>query len=170
MKLFKVSTLPLPQLWSALFFFMLWTLGLDSSMCMIESVSTFVVESAPSRLRSKKTLVTLAICIVFFLASIFFACDAARFFYDFDQLLYHLLLLLSYLIDLIDTYCGGPSLIWVVFLEAVMIAFFYGVPNFIKDLVEITRSEAVERAWPLFYLVYCFVCPAALALVSPCNS
>ena len=93
MKLFKVSTLPLPQLWSALFFFMLWTLGLDSSMCMIESVSTFVVESAPSRLRSKKTLVTLAICIVFFLASIFFACDAARFFSNFDQLLYDILLL-----------------------------------------------------------------------------
>ena len=80
------------------------------------------------------------------------------------------LLLLSYLLELIDTYYGGPSLIWVVFLEAVMIAFFYGVPTFINDLVEITRSEAIGRAWPLFYLVYCFVCPAALALVSPCNS
>ena len=73
----QLSTLPLPQLWSALFFFMLYTLGLDSSMCMIESVSTFVVDSAPATLRSKKTLVTLAICIVFFLASIVFACDAA---------------------------------------------------------------------------------------------
>ena len=74
-----MSTLPLPQLWSALFFFMLWTLGLDSSMVMIESVSTFVVESAPpGMLQSKKTLVTLAICIIYLLASIFFACDAAK--------------------------------------------------------------------------------------------
>ena len=157
-----MSTLPLPQLWSALFFFMLWTLGLDSSMCMIESVSTFFVESAPGRLRAKKTLVTLAICIVFFLASIFFACDAARFFSHFDQLLYQLLLL-SYLIDLIDIYCGGPSLIWVVFLEAIMVAFFYGVPTFINDLVEITRSEALGRARPLFKIVYYLLTPAALA-------
>ena len=63
-------------------------------------------------------------------------------FFHFDQLLYHLIVLLSYLIDLIDTYCGGPSLIWVVSLE---VAFFYGVPTFINDLVEITRSEAVGR-------------------------
>ena len=75
--IFKVSTLPLPQLWSALFFFMLWTLGLDSSMCMVESVSTFVVDSCPATLRTKKTLVTFVICIIFFVASIFFACDNA---------------------------------------------------------------------------------------------
>ena len=117
-------------------------------MCMIESVSTFVVDSAPTTLRSRKTLVTLAICIVFFLASIVFACDAA-----------------TYLVDLIDYYCGGPSLIWVGFLEAVMVAFFYGVHTFINDLVEITRSKALGRAWPLFYCVYYFVTPASLALV-----
>ena len=78
-----------------------------------------------------------------------------------------LLPLLSYLIDLIDKYCAGPSLIWVVFLEAVMVAFFYGVPTFINDLVEITRSEAVGRAWPLFYVFFFFLTPASLALVSP---
>ena len=44
-----------------------------------------------------------------------------------------------------------------------MVAFFYGVPTFINDLVEITRSEAVGRAWPLFYLVYYFLTPATLA-------
>ena len=44
-----------------------------------------------------------------------------------------------------------------------MVAFFYGVPTFINDLVEITRSDAVGRAWPLFYLVYYFLTPATLA-------
>ena len=52
-----------------------------------------------------------------------------------------------------------------VFLEAVMVAFFYGVQTFINDLVEITRSKALGRAWPLFYCVYYFVTPASLALV-----
>ena len=56
-----------------------------------------------------------------------------------------------------------------------MVAFFYGVPTFINDLVEITRSEAVGRAWPLFYLVYYFLTPGALAMVKsyfrpPCCS
>ena len=62
-----------------------------------------------------------------------------------------------------------------VFLEAIMVAFFYGVPTFIDDLVEITRSEAVGRAWPIFYLVYYFLTPGALAMVKsyfrpPCCS
>ena len=52
-----------------------------------------------------------------------------------------------------------------VLLEAVMVAFFYGVQTFIDDLVEITRSKALGRAWPLFYFVYYFVTPASLALV-----
>ena len=52
----QLSTLPLPQLWSALFFFMLYTLGLDSSMCMIESVSTFVVDSAPTTTKRGQAL------------------------------------------------------------------------------------------------------------------
>ena len=130
---------------------MLWTLGLDSSMCMIEAVSTFIVESAPVKLKSKKTLVTAVICVAFFLASIIFACDAA-----------------VYLVDIIDKYCGGPSLIWVVFLEAIMVAFFYGVYTFIDDLVEITRSKTLRRAWRLFYLVYYSITPISLALVKLC--
>ena len=44
-----------------------------------------------------------------------------------------------------------------------MIAFFYGVPTFINDLVEITRSEALGRLRPLFYIVYYLLTPAALA-------
>ena len=69
----QLSTLPLPQLWSVLFFLMLITLGIDSSMCMIEAISTFVIDSAP-RLYSHKTLVTFAICAALFVLSLPFAC------------------------------------------------------------------------------------------------
>ena len=77
-----------------------------------------------------------------------------------------LVLLLSYIVDLIDVYYGGPTLIWVAFLEAVMVAFFYGVPTFVNDLVEITRSEALARSWPVFYLFYYFLTPAALTVAT----
>ena len=71
----------------------------------------------------------------------------------------------SYLITLLDKYCANPSLIWVVLLEAIMLAIFYGLPTFIDDLVEITRSAALDRAWPLFYVFYYFLTPGALAAV-----
>jgi SNF family Na+-dependent transporter len=73
----QVGSLPLPQLWSVLFFFMLVTLGLDSSMCLVEAVSTFLVDSAP-RLRARKTLVTLSVCLLFLLCSLPLASTAGR--------------------------------------------------------------------------------------------
>ena len=152
----------MPQLWSALFFFMLWTLGLDSSMCLIDSATSFIIDSYPEKFQTKRTLVTLVFCIVCFLISVPLACDNAR------CALSHLMtsfitVLLSHIVDLIDHYYAGPTLIYIVFLEVVMIAVFYGVPTFINDLVEITRSEALGRLRPLFYIVYYFLTPAALA-------
>jgi len=139
-----LSTLPLPQLWSILFFLMLITLGIDSSMCMIEAISTFVIDSAP-RLRSRKTLVTLAICVTLFVLSLPFACPGG-----------------FWLLNLLDVYFAGPNLIWVAFLEAVMIAFAYGVATFVEDLVEMTRLAGLRRAAPLFYVFYYVLTPGAL--------
>lgn len=61
-----VALLPVPQLWSSLFFFMLLTLGLDSQFAMVETVTTGLIDEYPV-LRKKKMWFTLGICIVAFL-------------------------------------------------------------------------------------------------------
>ena len=74
---------------------------------------------------------------------------------------------LSWLLNLLDVYFAGPNLIWVAFLEAVMIAFAYGVATFVEDLVEMTRLAGLRRAAPLFYVFYYVLTPGALGGVSP---
>ena len=42
-----ISLLPLPQLWAVLFFFMLYTLGLDSEFALLETVLTGFYDTFP---------------------------------------------------------------------------------------------------------------------------
>ena len=75
--------------------------------------------------------------------------------------------LLRWVLGLLDHYFAGPNLIWVVFLEAVMIAYTYGVATFVEDLVEMTRLPVLRRAAPVFYVFYYVLTPGALGVVSP---
>ena len=75
--------------------------------------------------------------------------------------------LLRWVFSLLDRYFAGPNLIWVVFLEAVMIAYTYGVATFVEDLVEMTRLPVLRRAAPVFYVFYYVLTPGALGVVSP---
>ncbi len=61
-----ISHLPLPQLWSVLFFLMLFTLGLDSEFALLETVLTAIYDAFP-RTRRWKPLVCLLVCISCFL-------------------------------------------------------------------------------------------------------
>ncbi|XP_039248942.1 sodium-dependent proline transporter-like [Styela clava] len=62
-----VALLPVPQLWSILFFFMLLTLGLDSQFGMTEAVLTGFIDEFPTLLRPHKAIFTTLVCVVCFL-------------------------------------------------------------------------------------------------------
>ncbi|GFS49399.1 sodium-dependent nutrient amino acid transporter 1 [Trichonephila inaurata madagascariensis] len=55
-----------PQLWSLLFFVMLFTLGIGSSMSQIETILTVIKDKFPT-LREKKGYLALGVCVLFFL-------------------------------------------------------------------------------------------------------
>ena len=146
-----VSNLPIPQLWSALFFLMMVTLGLDSSMCLVESINTFVVDTFPS-VREKKTLVCLGVCSTFLFLSIPLVCPHGY-----------------YIITLLDYYAATHTLLWVGLLEIIMVAFFYGVRPFLDDLVEMTRLKGVYKFQYLAYFFYWFLTPFTLAFLLSYN-
>uniref|UniRef100_A0A8C2EG16 Transporter n=1 Tax=Cyprinus carpio TaxID=7962 RepID=A0A8C2EG16_CYPCA len=62
-----LSKLPISPLWSILFFVMLITLGLDSQFAGIEVIATCLQDAYPKLLKSKRGIVTTAVCTVLFL-------------------------------------------------------------------------------------------------------
>ncbi|WAR26233.1 SC6A5-like protein [Mya arenaria] len=144
-----VTNLPAPPFWSILFFFMLITLGLDSQFAMVETVLTGCMDQVPS-LRPRKTLVILTICALFFLLGLPLTCSGGM-----------------YLLQLMDNYVGGWTLLIIGFAENIAIAYCYGVPRFCKDLEVMLGFEqklfwkicwyAVSPLSVLFIFVFTFV-------------
>ncbi|CAC5374825.1 Sodium- and chloride-dependent neutral and basic amino acid transporter B(0+),Sodium-dependent proline transporter,Sodium- and chloride-dependent glycine transporter 2,Sodium- and chloride-dependent glycine transporter 1 [Mytilus coruscus] len=60
-----LSNLPLPQLWSVLFFFMLFTLGLDSEFALLETVLTCIQDEFP-KLRKYKSHMCIRLGVICF--------------------------------------------------------------------------------------------------------
>ncbi|XP_045164528.1 sodium- and chloride-dependent glycine transporter 1-like [Mercenaria mercenaria] len=111
-----VTNLPAPPFWSILFFFMLITLGLDSQFAMVETVLTGCMDQVPV-LRQFKTFVILVICAIFFLLGLPLTCSGGM-----------------YLLQILDNFVGGWTLLIIGFAENMAIAYCYGVPRFCKDL------------------------------------
>ncbi|KAL5013211.1 hypothetical protein ScPMuIL_007481 [Solemya velum] len=111
-----VTNLPAPPLWSILFFFMLITLGLDSEFAMLETVLTGCMDQFP-KLRPWKTYVILAICCIFFILGLPLTCNGGM-----------------YLLQLMDNYVGGWTLLIIGFTECMVIAYAYGLDRFLQDI------------------------------------
>ncbi|KAG7167240.1 Sodium- and chloride-dependent glycine transporter 2-like 3 [Homarus americanus] len=109
-------TLPIPQLWSVLFFFMLFTLGLDSEFALLETVLTALYDSFP-RLRSRKLLLTATLCISCFLMGIPLCASTGQ-----------------YIFYLIDSFGGGVGVLLVAIFELIALHWVYGVRRFSEDL------------------------------------
>uniref|UniRef100_H2ZGW8 Transporter n=1 Tax=Ciona savignyi TaxID=51511 RepID=H2ZGW8_CIOSA len=77
-----VALLPVPQLWSILFFFMLLTLGLDSQFAMLETVVTGFIDEFPRHLRKRKMLFTLFVAVVAFLLGILCVTEGGMYWFN----------------------------------------------------------------------------------------
>merc|ERR1712032_1005827 len=64
-----LSTLPVPQLFTVMFFFMLFLLGIDSEFALLETVLTCVYDGIPA-LRRHKPVCTFLLCSSCFLLSL----------------------------------------------------------------------------------------------------
>ncbi|XP_078487245.1 sodium-dependent proline transporter [Ciona intestinalis] len=104
-----VSLLPLPQLWSILFFFMLLTLGLDSQFAMVETVITGFMDEFPKLLRPHKTAFTAGTCIVCFLLGILLVTEGGLYWFELYNWYsaYYGLLLQSLILSLIAAWGYG---------------------------------------------------------------
>ncbi|KAK6994030.1 sodium- and chloride-dependent glycine transporter 2 [Biomphalaria glabrata] len=138
-----ISNLPPPTLWALLFFVMLLTLGLDSQFAMLETIMTGLIDQFP-RLRPKKVFVILIICIVLFIMGLPLTSPGGM-----------------YMLQLMDNYVGGLTLIIIAFFEVISITYIYGVRRFCLDLHTMTGST-IFIYWKI---VWCVVTPLTIAFI-----
>nr|XP_057909271.1 sodium-dependent dopamine transporter isoform X2 [Doryrhamphus excisus] len=135
-----IATLPGSSVWAVIFFIMLLTLGIDSAMGGMESVITGLIDEFKF-LHKHRELFTLFIVVATFLISLFCVTNGGM-----------------YVFTLLDHYAAGTSILFGVLIEAIGIAWFYGVDRFSDDIEEMI-GQRPGRYWRLCWK---FVSPCFL--------
>ncbi|XP_038060570.1 sodium- and chloride-dependent glycine transporter 1-like [Patiria miniata] len=141
-----LARMPIAPLWSILFFFMLFTLGLDSQFVMTETLITAVTDELKyyfKNINKWKTLITFIVCCTFFLLGLPMTTRGG-----------------IYLLTLMDNYSAGFSLLLIALLECVVISLVYGINRFSKDM-----AVMVPGGLGLYWKV-CLVALAPLVLAA----
>ncbi|KAG8447809.1 hypothetical protein GDO86_015060 [Hymenochirus boettgeri] len=115
-----VSLMPVAPLWSALFFFMLLLLGLDSQFVGVEGFITAILDLLPARyyFRFQREVAVAICCVVMFLVDLSMLTEGGM-----------------YVFQLFDYYsASGMTLLWQTFWQCVVVAWVYGADRFMDDI------------------------------------
>lgn len=111
-----LTRLPVPQLWSVLFFLMLFILGLDSEFAILETFVTSLSDQIPF-LRAHKWGFTIVMGIVCFLLGLPMVTRGGQ-----------------YVLELVDNFGGSTTLIFIGLIEIISLAYVYGYGHFSDDV------------------------------------
>ena len=132
-----VLEMPVPPLWSFLFFSMLLTLALSSLFPTVENITTAIVDQFS--LRHKKHYVTFGVCSVMFLGGISMCTNGGY-----------------YMFNLFDQVCGSWNILVIALVEVVIVSWLYGGNKIVADIrkMEIWMPKILEYYWKMcWYLV-----------------
>ncbi|XP_069075861.1 sodium-dependent dopamine transporter [Pleurodeles waltl] len=138
-----IATLPLSSVWAVIFFIMLLTLGIDSAMGGMESVITGMIDEFKF-LHRHRELFTLFVVVSTFLISLFCVTNGG-----------------IYVFTLLDHFAAGTSILFGVLIEAIGVAWFYGVGRFSDDIEQMIG----HRPGLYWRLCWKFVSPCFLLFV-----
>ncbi|XP_037799618.1 sodium- and chloride-dependent betaine transporter-like [Penaeus monodon] len=141
-----VSLLPLPQLWSVLFFVMLINIGLASQLTMVETVTTTLFDYMPS-LRHRKPLVVACVCFVIFLLGLSMCLEGG-----------------ILMFELFFWYSAGISVIILAIAQIVGVVWVYGFRRFLSNIKEMgVYIPAPLKAYWL--ATWVFITPVMLVVI-----
>ncbi|XP_018428778.1 PREDICTED: sodium- and chloride-dependent creatine transporter 1 isoform X2 [Nanorana parkeri] len=136
-----VSLMPVAPLWSALFFFMLLLLGLDSQFVGVEGFITAILDLLPARyyFRYQREVAVAICCAVMFLIDLSMLTEGGM-----------------YVFQLFDYYsASGMTLLWQTFWQCVVIAWVYGADRFMDDIARMIGY----RPFPWMKWCWLFITP-----------
>ncbi|KAL3861990.1 hypothetical protein ACJMK2_007996 [Sinanodonta woodiana] len=130
-----LSNLPLPQLWSIIFFFMLFTIGLNSQFALLETTLTCIHDEYP-RLRKYKSHLCIGFGVACYLIALTCITPGG-----------------DYVVELLDVYGSDFAVLFVASCECVAVFWVYGIRNFFHD-VKYMLGKPPRPAW---YWIFCWV-------------
>ncbi|KAE8583142.1 hypothetical protein XENTR_v10020439 [Xenopus tropicalis] len=136
-----VSLMPVAPLWSALFFFMLLLLGLDSQFVGVEGLITAILDLLPARyyFRFQREIAVAICCAIMFLIDLSMLTEGGM-----------------YVFQLFDYYsASGMTLLWQTFWQCVVVAWVYGADRFMDDIARMIGY----RPFPWMKWCWSFVTP-----------
>ncbi|KAH7718391.1 SNF-5 protein [Aphelenchoides avenae] len=103
-----MSRMPMPALWSLLFFLMLFILGISSQFGLAEVMCTALYDQVP-RFRKHKLFLSMGVCTVMFLCGLIMCTRAGIFYFN-----------------IFNDYSASFSLMMLIILELVLVIYIYG--------------------------------------------
>ncbi|CAH0725352.1 unnamed protein product, partial [Brenthis ino] len=117
-----ILQMPIPQLWSILFFFMLFILGLGSQFAGIEAINTAIVDQWP-QLRKRYWMVTAFTCFSCFLLGLPMCFSGG-----------------VYLFTLLDWNTASWAILLIGIAETTAVSWSYGINRAMKDLASMNMK------------------------------
>ncbi|XP_063417773.1 sodium- and chloride-dependent creatine transporter 1-like [Mytilus trossulus] len=137
-----VTQMPVSQLWAALFFFMIFLIGIDSQFVAVEGFTANVMDSLPKRFNTPKSrmVIVAGYCFVSFLIGLCMTSRGGM-----------------YVFQLFDYYsASGMVLLFVCFMESIVIGWVFGADKF-YDIIELMIGYRINK-WLL--ICWKFLTPA----------
>uniref|UniRef100_T1J0B1 limulus clotting factor C n=1 Tax=Strigamia maritima TaxID=126957 RepID=T1J0B1_STRMM len=138
-----LTHLPLSQLWSVLFFAMVFTLGLDSQFAQVESLLSNIYDYWP-KTQKMKPVITLIACLILFLLGLSCVTNGGQ-----------------YVLHLLDSFGTSHSVLFVATCEMISLMWFYGVRRVISDL-EFMLNIKLGTFW---FISWAVICPIVLLTI-----
>jgi len=139
-----IAKVPAAQLWSALFFLMLFMLGIDSQFAGVEGMMTALDDTTLLPKKVNRTIIIGGFCGFSFLLGLPFGLRSGL-----------------YLVDLFDNFSANFPLMMVAFFEVIAISWVYGINRFCKDFEDMTGYYP-NIVWKFLWVV---LTPATLAFI-----
>ncbi|XP_033836855.1 sodium-dependent neutral amino acid transporter B(0)AT3-like [Periophthalmus magnuspinnatus] len=139
-----VIKMPGSQVWSVLFFVMLFMLGLSSMFGNLEGVLTPLLDLQVIPSWIPKELLTGLICLTSFGVGLIFTLGSG-----------------NYWLEIFNSYVGSLPLLIIAFFEIISVVYIYGIKRFIEDIEWMTGKRP-----NLFWRInWCVISPLMLLIV-----
>ncbi|KAL4221043.1 hypothetical protein ACF0H5_019305 [Mactra antiquata] len=139
-----LAQLPLPQLWSVLFFVMLFVVGLDSQIVHVQTITSAFIDSFPKQLMKRKLQVTAVTCLILFVLGLSCVTQGG-----------------VYVLQILDWYCASIAVMFLALSEVVGLAWVYGIRRFYSD-IELMLGHRLSPIWRIFWQ---FITPGIIMFV-----